>query len=39
MSLAPLGLSAMVPIFGIATGPNLTTDFTRLIFSTKISSR
>lgn len=39
MSLAPLGLSAVVPIFGIATGPNLTADFTRLIFGTKMSSR
>jgi len=39
MSLAPVGLSAMVPIFGIATGPNLTADFTRLIFGTKMSSR
>jgi hypothetical protein len=39
MGLAPLGLSAVVPIFGIATGPNLTADFTRLIFGTKMSSR
>jgi hypothetical protein len=31
MGLAPIGLSAFVPIFGIATGPNLTADFTRLI--------
>lgn len=38
MGLAPLGLSAVVPIFGIATGPNLTADFTRLIFGTKMSS-
>jgi hypothetical protein len=31
MGLAPLELSAFVPIFGIATGPNLTADFTRRI--------
>jgi hypothetical protein len=31
MGLAPLGLSSFVPIFGIATGPNLTADFTRRI--------
>ncbi|HWX60788.1 hypothetical protein [Bradyrhizobium sp.] len=31
MSLAPLEGSGFVPIFGIATGPNLTADFTRRI--------
>jgi hypothetical protein len=31
MSLAPLESRSFVPIFGIATGPNLTADFTRRI--------
>jgi hypothetical protein len=31
MSLAPLESSGFVPIFGIATGPNLTADFARRI--------
>ena len=31
MSLAAVDWSSVVPIFGIATGPNLTADFTRLI--------
>jgi hypothetical protein len=31
MSLAATDWSSVVPIFGIATGPNLTADFTRLI--------
>jgi hypothetical protein len=31
MGLAPLESSDFVPIFGIATGPNLTADFTRRI--------
>jgi hypothetical protein len=31
MGLAPLESSGFVPIFGVATGPNLTADFTRRI--------
>jgi len=31
MSLAPIDWSAVLPIFGIATGPNVTADFTRRI--------
>jgi len=31
MGLAAIDWSSVVPIFGIATGPNLTADFTRVI--------